>query len=113
MKVAFTAQGNGWYEKVDLRFGRARGFFVVDSENEKTTFIDNAGNVEAAHGAGTSAAQIIINKGIEALVTGHVGPKAGSVLKNAGIKVYTTEGNVSVKEAYQRFKDGKLKEQEI
>ncbi|MHB2156128.1 NifB/NifX family molybdenum-iron cluster-binding protein [Calditrichota bacterium GD2] len=113
MKVAFTAQGNGWYEKVDLRFGRGRGFFVVDTNNEETRFIDNASNVEAAHGAGTSAAQIIINAGIDALVTGHVGPKAGSVLKSAGIKVYSTEGNITLKDAYRLFKEGKLKEQEL
>ncbi|MHB2148531.1 NifB/NifX family molybdenum-iron cluster-binding protein [Calditrichota bacterium LG25] len=113
MKVAFTAQGNGWYEKVDLRFGRARGFFVVDTETEETTFIDNAANVEAAHGAGTSAAQAVINAGIAALVTGHVGPKAGSVLKSAGVKVYTTEGSVTLKEAYQKFKEGKLTEQAL
>ncbi len=113
MKVAFSAQGNGWYEKVDLRFGRGRGFFVVDTETEETTFIDNTANVEAAHGAGTSAAQIILNAGVQALVTGHVGPKAGSVLKSAGIKVYTTEGNITLKEAYQKFKEGKFEEQEL
>ncbi|MCD6376382.1 MAG: NifB/NifX family molybdenum-iron cluster-binding protein [Caldisericaceae bacterium] len=113
MKIAFTAQGNGWYEKVDLRFGRARGFFVVDTETEEADFIDNTVNLEAAHGAGTSAAQNVINAGIEALITGHVGPKAGSVLKNAGIKVYTTEGNITLKDAYQKFKEGKLEEQKL
>lgn len=113
MKVAFTAQGDGWREKVDLRFGRARGFFVVDSETEQTEFLDNQINVEAAHGAGTSAAQAVINTGAQALVTGSVGPKAGSVLKAAGIKVYTVEGGTSLKDAFEMFKQGKLKEEKI
>ncbi len=113
MKVAFTAQGNGWYEKVDLRFGRARGFFIVDTDDESTQFIDNMANVEAAHGAGTSAAQYVINAGVNALVTGKVGPKAGSVLKSAGIKVYTTEGSTTIKDAYTKFKEGKLVEQSL
>ena len=113
MKVAFTAQGDGWREKIDLRFGRARGFFIVDTENEQTEFVDNKTNVEAAHGAGTSAAQTVINAGVKALVTGSVGPKAGSVLKAAGIKVYVVEGGTSLKDAYEMFKQGKLREQDI
>ncbi len=113
MKVAFTAQGNGWYEKVDLRFGRAKGFFIVDTESEQTEYLDNTVNLEAAHGAGTSAAQNVINSGVQALVTGSVGPKAGSVLKAAGINVYTVEGGTTLKEAFERFKQGKLKEQPV
>ena len=111
MKVAFTAQGNGWYEKVDLRFGRAKGFFIVDMETDQAEYLDNTQNLEAAHGAGTSAAQSVINTGAGALVSGSVGPKAGSVLKAAGIEVYTVEGGTTLKDAYNLFKQGKLKKQ--
>lgn len=113
MKVAFTAQGDGWYEKVDLRFGRAKGFFIVDTDTDQGQFLDNTMNLEAAHGAGTSAAQNVIDAGAKALVSGSVGPKAGSVLKAAGIDVYTVEGGTTLKDAYEMFKQGKLKKQEI
>ncbi len=113
MKVAFTAQGDGWREKVDIRFGRAKGFFIVDTDTDQAKYLDNTLNLEAAHGAGTSAGQNVIDTGAQALVTGSVGPKAGSVLKAAGIKVYTVEGGTSLKDAYELFKQGKLKEEKV
>ncbi len=112
MKVAFTAYGNSWNEQIDIRFGRAKGFFIVDSETEETEYLDNRVNLEAQHGAGTSSAQMIANAGVSALVTGKVGPKAGSVLKTAGVKVYGGIGYASIKEAYDKFKKGLLIEQD-
>jgi predicted Fe-Mo cluster-binding NifX family protein len=41
---------------------------------------------EAAHGAGISAAAQVADKGVEALLTGRVGPKALPVLEKAGVK---------------------------
>ncbi|MBN1755825.1 NifB/NifX family molybdenum-iron cluster-binding protein [bacterium] len=111
MKIAFTATGNNWLEKVDIRFGRAQGFFIVDTETNETSYIDNNLNVETAHGAGTSAAQSVVDAGVNALVTGQLGPKAASVLRAAGIKVYGGVGYATIEEAYQRYKQGKLNEQ--
>jgi len=110
MKVAIAAIGNSWKEKVDTRFGRAKGFFIVDTESNKTNYIDNSENVEVGHGAGTSAAQTVVEAGVNILLTNEVGPKAGSVLKAAGIKVLTGIENVTVEEAYNRYKNDQLKE---
>lgn len=111
MKIAFTAYGNSWKEQVDIRFGRAKGFFVVDTETNATSFIDNTQNVEAQHGAGTSAARAVVDAGIQEIITGKVGPKAGSVLKSAGVKVLSGIGYMSIEEAYERYKKGDLTEQ--
>ncbi len=111
MKIAFSAYGNGWNEQVDIRFGRAKGFFVVNTDTDETEYLDNRANIEAEHGAGTSAAQMIVRNGISALITGKVGPKAGSVLKAAGVKIYGGIGYGSIKEAYEMFKKGLLVEQ--
>ncbi len=113
MKVAFTAYGNGWREQVDIRFGRAKGFFIVDEESNETSYIDNSANVEAAHGAGTSASQAIVDAGVKVLVTGHVGPKAGAVLKAGGVKVMGGIGYTSIEEAYEKYKKGHLEEQQL
>ncbi len=113
MKIAFTAYGNSWREKVDIRFGRAKGFFVVDTETEETSFIDNSTNVEATHGAGTSAASAIVEAGVKKLITGKVGPNAASVLKTANIKVLGGIGYASIREAYDRYKKGLLVEQKL
>lgn len=113
MKIAFTAYGNSWREQVDIRFGRARGFFIVDTETNETSYIDNKENIAAAQGAGTSSAQAIVEAGVKELITGKVGPKAGSVLKAGGVKVLGGIGYASIKEAYDRYKKGMLTEQKL
>lgn len=111
MKIAITAYGDGWREQVDIRFGRAKGFFIIDTETGETSYIDNSKNVDAAHGAGLSAAQSIADAGIHELITGKVGPKAGSVLKTAGVKVLGGIGYTSIEDAYDRYRKGALTEQ--
>ncbi len=110
MKVAITTQAEGWDAKIDPRFGRARGFWIIDTDTGEAEFIDNNENFEAAHGAGTSSAQKMIENKVNVLISGSVGPKAGSVLKAAGIKIYLTNENLTVREAFDRFKNNKLTE---
>jgi len=113
MKIAISATGDQWDAAVDTRFGRAKGFFVIDTETEETSYIDNTSNLEASHGAGTSSSQMIINKGIQAVITEAVGPKAGQVLRSGNITVYTGVGTSTIKEAYEKFKNGELKKQAL
>jgi len=108
MKIAFTSNGDGWKEKIDIRFGRAQGFFIYDTETESTKFISNIDNFEAAHGAGTSAARKIINEKVEILITGKVGPKAEDVLKAGKVKIYYGIGYGTLEEAYKKFQSGQL-----
>lgn len=111
MKIAFTTSGKTWRDPIDIRFGRAKGFFIVDTDTNMTSYSDNSKNVQAAQGAGTSAAQAIAEAGVNILITGKVGPKAGTVLKAAGIKVLGGIGYTSIEEAYERYKKGMLSEQ--
>lgn len=108
MKIAITASGNGWDEQVDSRFGRARGFFIVDTEDGATSFIDNDANVQVAHGAGTSAAKSVINAGVQVVISGDVGPKAAMVLESGGVKIVSGVTDVSIKEAYEQYQAGGL-----
>lgn len=95
MKIAVSAQGPTTSSDLDPRFGRARCFIVVDTESGKNQVFDNTQNLNAAQGAGVQAAQTVANLGVEALVTGHCGPKAFRILDAAGIRVYLgAEGTV-------------------
>lgn len=76
---------------MDPRFGRATWFGIYDTDKGTFDFIDNSVNVNAGHGAGIGAAQIIVKTGAVALVSGHFGPKALDVLKAAGIRLYEAE----------------------
>lgn len=109
MKIAITSCGENLENEIDLRFGRAKGFIIYDLENNSFEFIDNVQNLEAAQGAGIQAAQNVVNKDLDAVITGHCGPKAFKVLSTSDVKVYTVgEGKIS--EVIEKFKKGELQE---
>jgi len=107
MKVVVTAQGPGLDSPVDPRFGRARQFVLVDSDSGEFTAHDNAQNLNAPQGAGIQAAQTVARLGAEAVLTGHVGPKAFSTLRAGKVAIYTGVSG-TVREAVERFKAGQL-----
>ena len=111
MKVVVTSQGETLDSNVDPRFGRAKNFLVVDTENGEFKCVDNAQNLNAAQGAGIQAAQTVCGTDAEALITGNCGPKAFKVLSAANIKVYVGASG-TVAEALEKFKKGELKESE-
>ena len=76
MKIAVTSLGESLDSPIDQRFGRARFFVLYDLESGEWTVHDNTQNLEAAQGAGIQAAQHVVNLGVEAVITGHCGPKA-------------------------------------
>ena len=43
----------------------------------------------AGGGAGTKAAQLVIDKAVQTVLTGNIGPNAFAVLSAAGITIYT------------------------
>ncbi len=109
MKVAVTSQGQNLDSKVDLRFGRASWFIVVDTETGEYQAVSNEQNLSAGQGAGIQSAQNVSRQGVEAVITGNCGPKAFRTLNAAGIKIFTgAEGSVSG--VLEQFKSGKLSE---
>lgn len=90
MKVVFTTKGNDKESVMDLRFGRCAYFAVYDTDSKSMAFIENKG-VDQSQGAGINAAQTVVNQGVEAVVTGRLGPKAKQVLDAAGIDGYVSD----------------------
>jgi predicted DNA-binding protein (UPF0251 family)/predicted Fe-Mo cluster-binding NifX family protein len=107
-KVAVTSEGPGLQDRVDPRFGRAAGFVIVDLETMATQYVDNGQVQTLSHGAGIQAAELIANSGAKMLLTGSVGPKAFQALNAVGIKIGIDLGNMSVQEAVQMYKEGKV-----
>lgn len=109
MKICVTSRGPDLSSEVDPRFGRARYFIIRDDETDTYDVVDNQQNVNAAGGAGVQSATTVAEKGCQWVISGHMGPKALSVLKEAGIRVATgASGKVS--DALMAFRDGKLQE---
>lgn len=108
MKIAISSQGTEGNAPLDPRFGRARFFRVVDTETGQQTNVANAKEVDAVHGAGTHAAQTLARLGVQAVLTGHVGPKALSALQDVDIQVYAVNGGTT-EQAVQDFLAGRFR----
>lgn len=106
MKLCVTSSGQSLDDIMDPRFGRCQYFIISDTDNLQFEAIQNPA-ASAGGGAGIQAAQLIANKGVEALVTGNVGPNAYNTLTAAGIKIVVGLTGITVREAVEGFKAGK------
>ena len=109
MRIAVTAQGQDLNAPVDPRFGRAKFFVVVDTETGEFSASDNTQNLNAAQGAGIQAGRNVVELGVNAVITGHVGPKAFTTLQAGSVSVHTGATG-TVADAIEQFKTGKLKQ---
>jgi predicted Fe-Mo cluster-binding NifX family protein len=110
MKIVVSAKGTTPGSEFDPRFGRAVCFQVFNTENGEWQSVDNASSQSAAHGAGIQAAETVCGLGTEVVISGHVGPKAFTVLAAGGVKVYCCTALTPL-EAMESFQRGELKEQ--
>ena len=110
MKIAISSTGKNLESEVDARLGRCPYFLIVDIEDKKikqTKAIENLAAGQAG-GAGITAAQIVANEKVEAIISVNLGPRAYDVFNQLDIKIYQGQGKV--KEVIQQFIDGKLKQ---
>ena len=106
MKIAVSATKPSLDAEVDPRFGRCRYFIIVDPDTMQFEVLENS-SAMALGGAGISTAQLIVSKGVEAVLTGNCGPNAFRVLSADGIKVVTGAAG-RVQDAIQDYKSGLL-----
>jgi len=108
MRIGVTSTGKDLNAQVDPRFGRCQYFLIVDTDTMNFEIISNE-SAMASGGAGIQAAQKVAKTGVEAILTGNVGPNAYQTLSAAGIKV-VTGANGTIKEVVEKYKKGELKE---
>ena len=107
MKICVTAEGKDLSASIDPRFGRCKYFIFVDTESLSFEAVDNP-SLSSTGGAGIQSGQLMIARGVKAVLTGNVGPNAHQVLSAAGIEVLTGVSG-TVKEAVESYKLGKYK----
>ena len=107
MRIAISSSGPDLDAEVDPRFGRCRYFVIVDSETKEFEVLDNQAAMTSG-GAGIQAAQMVANSGVDAVITGHLGPNAADTLVAAGLKTYLGVSG-TVWEALEQYKAGHLK----
>jgi predicted Fe-Mo cluster-binding NifX family protein len=106
MKVAVSANGQDLDAPTSPVFGRCPTYIFVDTETMQFEAVANPA-LSASGGAGIQAAQFIVGRGAEAIVTGNVGPNAYGVLSAAGVAVYLNNGG-TVRQAIEAYNAGAL-----
>jgi len=110
MKIAISSINNKEDSPIDPRFGRAAYFIIVKIDKERKKYkviktIKNP-NVNVGGGAGISAAELVANENVKAIITGNIGPRAMDVFKRLKIEVYRATG--TVKQGIENFIKNKL-----
>ena len=106
MKVAVSATGVDLNAQIDPRFGRCANFVIVDTDTMEFEAIQNP-YITAGGGAGIQSAQLVANKGVQAVLTGNCGPNAFQTLSAAGVQVITGVSG-TVREAVEGYKSGQF-----
>lgn len=109
MKIALTTKGQTWDDDMDPRFGRTGFILIYDEESDNLKAVNNSDIASMAHGAGPKAAQRLFELKPDVLITGNgPGGNAAQVFEKTKIEIYIGAGNMSAKDAYKAYKNGKL-----
>jgi predicted Fe-Mo cluster-binding NifX family protein len=106
MKVVVSAMGEDLSSEVSPVFGRCPIYIFVDTDTMRFEAVPNSA-MSASGGAGIQAAQFVVSKGVQAVLTGNVGPNAFNVLQAAGITIYPVSAG-TVQQAVDAYKSGHL-----
>jgi predicted Fe-Mo cluster-binding NifX family protein len=106
VKIVVTSNGVDMDAPASPVFGRCPAFIFVEPETMSFEAVENPA-VGAAGGAGVQAAQFVVGRGVQAVVTGNVGPNAFGVFGAANVPVYLFGGG-TVRQAVEAYKAGQL-----
>lgn len=109
MKIVFTAKGSNWASKIDPRFGRMDVMLTYDEIKDELIALPNNKAESTGHGIGSQIAKKVLELNPNVIITGNgPGRKALDILQNSDVEIYIGAANMSVKEAYEAFKNNRL-----
>lgn len=112
MKLCITSIGKDMVAKVAPAVGKATYFEIIGKD---TSAMELVGNTAASQGqgAGIAAAQLVSDKAVDGVLTGHVGGNALDAFRTAGIKLFVGASSQDTVEALGKFNQdeyGELRE---
>lgn len=106
MKLALPIESKSLDAPICPSFGRTPLYVLFDTESGNHNFLNNEAAASQG-GAGIKAAQMLVDNGVEAIITYRCGENAEKVLSAGNIKIYKAQEG-SVAENIEKYKDGKL-----
>ncbi|MCD6484510.1 MAG: NifB/NifX family molybdenum-iron cluster-binding protein [Candidatus Odinarchaeota archaeon] len=112
MKIAISTPAPGGLDvPVNPQFGRTPTFTFVEVDSGgnivNVYVVDNPG-AQAMHGAGPLAVQVVAKEGVNAIITGALGPNASQAVAALGVPAYVAPPNVTVRQAVQMLLSNSL-----
>lgn len=86
MRIVITSEADSVSAPFDKRFGRTAWFCVYDDETKDSVFYSNE-NLNASNGAGTKAAERMVELAIDKVISGDFGPKAKELLDKFNVQM--------------------------
>ncbi len=101
-KTVITSSGNTLTSKFDKRFGRAEFFCLLDEATGQTSFIANEFK-DANHGAGTKAAEFMVEQQVNKIISGDFGPKAKELLEKFDVQMVILQEELTIQAIVDRI----------
>jgi predicted Fe-Mo cluster-binding NifX family protein len=105
LKIAVaTNEKNGLGDVVSNVFGRAKTFTIVDAEDENITDVRILENSALSyhHGAGPIAVKMLVDEGVEVVLSNELGIGASELLKQHNISIIPVKPGTNVGEATKK-----------
>jgi predicted Fe-Mo cluster-binding NifX family protein len=106
MRIVVSAQGENLEAPASPVFGRCPTYIFVDTDSMQFEALPNP-VMDQGGGAGIQAAQFVVGRGAQAVLSGNLGPNAFDVLQAAGVPGYLLKEG-TVRQAVEAFEAGRL-----
>lgn len=108
MKIALSTSSKSLDSNLNLRFGRCEYIAIYDTESKDVKYYDNPG-INSTHGAGISASNFIVERDVDVVITGNLGPNALKILQGNKIKGFSSS-EVTLNKAIENYFNESLDE---
>jgi len=106
MRIAIASTGKSFDSRINLDFGRAPFFLIIDQDSMEMTVVENP-YIEAKPCAGILVAEMLAKEGVKLVIANLCGERAAQALQKAEIKLVTgATGNI--REIFETYKQGLL-----
>jgi predicted Fe-Mo cluster-binding NifX family protein len=106
MKIAIPCKVDCDRSPLEERFGRSRHFAIFDQDTSSCEFVTLSEFIDGGS-AGLFIAKQLIDKGVDVVIAGMIGPNVEQAFREANIKIIPNQyGNISdILKEYRKYQD--------